>query len=259
MEEIFDILRECRVVSLNGSSNGSFVVHLPDRQLDRDLYISVAKKLHNIGGKWNRKHRGFLFAANPTDMLNDIILGVDRNVKKENQFFETPPELATKMCNEFAVIVRGDKVLEPSAGTGAIIQALAKDHFHLLVDKNLIAFEIEPTYADEIEKRFVPAPVVVRQDFLKFPLSNEFDVVIANPPFSKNQDIIHVRKMYDVLKPGGHLVSIMSAHWTFANGRMENNFREWIKTIDFEQYELPEKTFASSGTNVRTVLIKITK
>ena len=38
----------------------------------------------------------------------------------------------------------------------------------------------------------------------------KYDRIIANPPFTKNQDIDHVMQMWNFLKPGGRIVSIMS-------------------------------------------------
>ena len=52
MDEL-EVLKQCRV-----EGNNAF---LPDIQLDRKLYVKVAKRLDLIGGKWNRKIKGFVF------------------------------------------------------------------------------------------------------------------------------------------------------------------------------------------------------
>ena len=89
--EIEEILKQCAV-----SGN---VVLLPNKQLDRKTYLEVAQKLELIGGKWNRKLKGFLFNQDPTELLTDIQDGVKRNLKKEFQFFETPDDLAEELCS----------------------------------------------------------------------------------------------------------------------------------------------------------------
>ena len=50
-DEILGILSRCTV---DGNT-----LYLPDEQLDRKTYTAVNKCLVNIGGKWNRKAKGF--------------------------------------------------------------------------------------------------------------------------------------------------------------------------------------------------------
>ena len=89
--EIEEILKQCTI--------DDKVVRLPDIQLDRKTYCDVAKRLELIGGKWNRKFKGFLFENDPTELLADVQNGEKRNLKKEFQFFETPAELAEKLVS----------------------------------------------------------------------------------------------------------------------------------------------------------------
>ena len=71
-----EILNQCTV-------NGNYV-KLPDVQLDRKLYLEVAKALELIGGKWKGgKIAAFEFKADPTDLLESIKNGDKRNLKKE--------------------------------------------------------------------------------------------------------------------------------------------------------------------------------
>lgn len=104
--EVLDVLNRCR---LEGN-----VLYLPDVQMDRKLYLDVAKKIELIGGKWNRKEKGFLFKEDPAELFESIKNGDNRNLKKEFQFFATPE----KLCE---YIPEGtETILEPSAGQGAI-------------------------------------------------------------------------------------------------------------------------------------------
>ena len=81
------ILKDCTV-------DGN-VVKLPNIKLDRKEYLEVKKALELIGGKWKGgKVAGFVFASDPTDLLNQIANGEKRNLKKEFQFFATPEKLA---------------------------------------------------------------------------------------------------------------------------------------------------------------------
>lgn len=59
------------------------IVKLPNEQLDRKLYQEVAKSLELIGGKWKGgKVQGFVFTLDPTELLNQISGGEQRNLKK---------------------------------------------------------------------------------------------------------------------------------------------------------------------------------
>ena len=86
--EVLTILGECR-------TEGN-VLFLPDRQLDRPTYQAVNKVLTNIGGKWNRKAKGHVFAdGDPAELLDNLILtGETVDLKKQYQFFPTPRNIA---------------------------------------------------------------------------------------------------------------------------------------------------------------------
>ena len=130
-EIVRDILAECRV-------EGN-VLMLPDRQLDRKTYTEVNKVLEAMGGKWNRKAKGHVFDHSPEATLEDIILsGEYTDTKKELQFFETPEDLAVKLC-DMADITPECSAMEPSAGKGRIA-----DEIHKRNPKSIVCFEINP-------------------------------------------------------------------------------------------------------------------
>ena len=242
-----DILKQCTVTGTT--------VKLPDMQLDRKLYLDVKKALELIGGKWKGHNiQGFVFPGDPTDLLAEIASGEKRNLKKEFQFFETPAELADQMV-KMAEIERHHMVLEPSAGQGAIIKAILRGnnkpsteiHYYELMDINRKFLEkIRPTE-------------YIGDDFLNTKHVYFYDRIIANPPFSKNQDIKHVYHMYNKLKSGGRIVTIMSNHWTFANDNESKKFREWLTENDAETHDLHPGIFKSSGTTISAQMVVINK
>lgn len=247
-----DVLNQCRV-------EGN-VVKLPDGQLERKLYLEIAKALELIGGKWKGgKVSGFVFPQDPTELLKHIAGGEKINLKKEFQFFETPEPLARKMiilsylekCNSYS------RIIEPSAGRGAIVREIFKEQrFITQVD----CCEIMPLNRTFLEK--IDGVSIIADDFLTLPESynNYYDRVIANPPFTKNQDIDHIYKMYDVCKKGGIIVTMASKHWTFATGKKEEKFRKWIyNTVLARIQSIDTGTFSESGTEIETVLIVIEK
>jgi len=238
-----EILQKCEINEL--------LVKLPDVQLDRKIYLEVAKSLELIGGKWNRKSSGFLFQQDPTDLLAKIAGGEKVNLKKEFQFFATPDALADNLV-ELAEIKTGHKICEPSAGQGAIIESIIRKH----PDADISAIELMDINSAILTQKGFNHELV---DFLETPNKPIYDRVVANPPFSKNQDIDHIRHMYDLLKSGGRLVSVASKHWTFSNNKKETKFREWLEEIDAEIQEVESGVFKKSGTNISTCIIIINK
>lgn len=213
---------------------------LPEGQLDRKLYVAVNKVLVAIKGKWNRKEKAHVFNASPTDIIEEILLtGEYVDEKKEFQFFETPSELAIQLIS-MAEIQTGESVLEPSAGKGRIAE---------LID-SCNCVELNQANRQYLLKRGFK---LVGEDFLNF--NGRYDVIVANPPFSKQQDIDHVNKMIDIAKR--RVVSVMSASVMFRDNKKTVSFRERIKSLGGSIELLPEKIFAESGTNVRTCVVVV--
>lgn len=228
-------------------------IKLPGEQLERADYMAVKKQLELIGGKWKGgKVQGFVFGFDPTDLLQQQANGEGRNLKKEYQFFGTPADLADRMV-ELADIQMEDEVCEPSAGQGAIVQAI---HRATNEARTVWGFELMP-----INQTIVDKIVGFRRlgaDFLTECIT-PFDKFIANPPFTKNQDIDHIRKMYECLNPGGRIVTIASRSWTFGNQSKQVLFRDWLDNCGASVEELPTGTFSESGTEVGAMLLVIDK
>lgn len=228
------------------------VVKLPNIQLERKLYQDVAKSLNLIGGKWvGGKIYGFVFNSDPTELLKQIACGEKRNLKKEYQFFETPSELADKLV-VLADLKKDDVVLEPSAGQGAIIEAILRSNINCQV----LAIELMEENSLILNKKGFVHDV---GDFLTIPNQPIYDKIIANPPFSNNQDIDHIKHMYELLKWGGKLVSITSEHWKNSKNKKETEFRNWLHEVNANIENIPKGTFKKSGTDVGGIIITITK
>jgi hypothetical protein len=244
-----EILQQCVVEGL--------VVKLPDVKLDRKLYQEVAKALELIGGKWKgNKVMGFVFNEDPTELLEQIANGESRNLKKEFQFFATPDDLADYLV-ELADLKENDWVLEPSAGQGAIIKAINRKFPELEVDY----FELMDVNRTFLNK--IPTAIsMFGKDFLVDVGKNNstgWNKIIGNPPFSKNSDISHVLKMYEVLSEGGRLVSLMSTHWEFSMEKKCVDFRIWLNKVNATILPIEKGVFKNSGTNIATNIVLINK
>jgi phospholipid N-methyltransferase len=223
-------------------------------QLDRNLYQAVNKVLEAGGGKWDRKAKAHLFTGDPRAALG-IALETGKitresivDEKQTFQIFHTPRDLARRMIR-IADIKPGDRVLEPSAGEGAI--ALAAQDAGAIVT----AIEIRPEAVLKLNQVLISPALCA--DFLKVPAGDDtYDVILMNPPFTRNQDIQHVQHALGFLAPKGRLVSIMSPHFTFADDVPSVEFRRMLDIRGvFEP--LPAGTFKEAGTNVSTVLVTV--
>jgi Domain of unknown function (DUF3560) len=151
-------------------------------------------------------------------------------VVSADQLFPTPPDLCARMVR-LAGIGEGDRVLEPSAGTGNIVQAIRA--------RGGKPFPIE------IDPRLANLAAAVCADFLSIHRQKDFvDAVVMNPPFKDGADIKHILHALTFLKPGGRLVAICAG-----GPRQIEQLRPLCDTWE----PLPEGTFA--GTGVHAVLL----
>lgn len=136
---------------------------------------------------------------------------MSRDVEQLGQVF-TPPEVVAFMLD---LCANKGRTLEPSAGDGAFMYALKQR------GRDCVGIEIDP--------RVAPEGALVR-DFFDYPLSEQFDTIIGNPPYVRFQDVaVNTKKslkseLFDArsnlflffiekcvrhLKPGGELVFIV--------------------------------------------------
>ena len=262
-DEVVAVLNECTVVGNN--------IKLPATQLDRATYVATAKQLELIGGKWKGgKVLAFVFASDPTELLKEIQGGEGRNLKKEFQFFATPSDLANKLVG-MANIEEGHIVLEPSAGQGALIEAIYRAFPRTMTgpnDKPCVTvdyYEIMPVNIKILSDKgaantnWRSRTSNMGEDFLANNSNFTYDRVIANPPFSLNQDIKHIYKMFDMVKPGGRLVTLASQHWANSQNSKEKMFVKWLEYQNAAIIKLSGGEFKESGTNIAACIIIIDK
>lgn len=164
------------------------------------------------------------------------------------QLFPTPPAVAARML-DLAGIEPGHAVLEPEAGTGALVRELATRVD--LSEVKLSAVEIDQRLSSTLALHH-PDATVRCADFLDCEPDDlgRFDRIVMNPPFANAQDIAHIRHAVRFLKDGGRLVAIC------ANGpRQQEGLRPLVEGTDGHWEELPAGAFGASGTQVGTALL----
>ena len=171
------------------------------------------------------------------------------------QLFPTPPDLAARMVS-LAGLAIGMRVLEPSAGTGRLLEALPGIVPFGQVRQTalqVVAVEVNPALAARLACSGL-AGTVRCADFLQCSADAEglgmFDAVLMNPPFAQGADIEHITHALTMLKPGGRLVALC------ANGPRQNaSLRPMVEARGGEWEGLPADTFKEEGTGVRVALI----
>ena len=228
--------------------------------LDRKLYVKTDKVLKTLGGKWNRGKKCHIFPSDAGELIKTALArGGAVDEKKTFEAFDTPPNLA-ELLVVMADVQRGDWALEPSAGRGAIVQALAAAGA-----AKIRCIELDPKAVSLLRERFpfdAGLAEIHQGDFLDY-----YDLfidghkgwqrIVMNPPFSGGQAIQHVTEAIKCLAPSGTLVAVMPAGVQTNQDRRSKSFRDLISSYNGEFIELPEDSFRESGTRVRTVVVRI--
>lgn len=163
----------------------------------------------------------------------------------------TTIEVIERMIGDL-YLPRFPRILEPSAGKGALIDGIFERFPGAFVEccelnKEMREYLIEAGYD------------VIGEDFMQLKSDNVYDAVIAAPPFKDNVDVIHIRRMYQFLKPGGVIVSLTHPAWTIRNGAHQKKFREWLSDKKYVMRMLPDMSFVENYETQPTAVITITK
>lgn len=244
-EAVRDVLARSEIVGLK--------LQLPDK-LERQLYSDTMKVIAGAGGTWSRKDDCHVFKSDPRELLGmAVATGQAINRQQLTQQFFTPTALAERMV-EAVELTDTSRVLEPSAGHGALADVIAK------YTQRIVLIENDSEACDVLkEKGFA----VIEADFLTckaedFQFQPSFDAVIMNPPFTKGQDAKHILHAWDFVAPGGSLVALAGSSITSKQDRLCQLVRRLIHSHGTCE-ALPEDSFIESGTSVNAVMMVLIK
>lgn len=142
-------------------------------------------------------------------------------------------------------------ILEPSAGAGNIASLTA---CRGMVD----CIEIQPHLAEMLKAAGIYRHVWTA-DFLDRTPTPVYDYILMNPPFDRERDIDHVTHALKFLNETGLLIAVMSAGTEFRETAKSRAFRDHMAQLNARWKDLPAGSFASVGTNVNTLLLKVYK
>lgn len=134
----------------------------------------------------------------------------------ENQFFPTPASVIEKMLAPYVRTFKHERhegvvtylkldtpILEPSAGSGAILDAIAAYGTNT---REMMAIEIDP------ELRLILTGKkykVISSDFLSYEEPQQFGFIAMNPPFNEGDK--HILKAFSLLRDGCDMVALISS------------------------------------------------
>jgi hypothetical protein len=166
------------------------------------------------------------------------------------EFYPTPLNVVYKMLGKVADRKKNMTFLEPSAGSGNILEVVKNDSRF----KKIYAIESNPDLVLTLQGKGYN---VISNDFLTFEPTNTFDCIIMNPPFSNGDE--HLLKAWDIIKGGcGDVVCLINAE-TIRNPYTKK--RALLSTI-IQQHGSVEyigRPFADYGrkTNVEVAMVHL--
>lgn len=205
------------------------------------------------GGK--SRDRALASTLTEFDRAKSYYFGTEKNSKRRDQregadYFATPEPLGLKMV-EWANIKAGEKVLEPSAGHGAIGRFFPDNTDNLFVEPS-------SQLGSKLALRINGNIRQMRFEDLDTG-GNKFDAIVMNPPFGVGGKtaIEHLGKATKHLKNGGRVVAIIPN-----GGATKKKFDNFLygekapKNIYLVAIiELPNVTFKRAGTNVSANIV----
>lgn len=215
------------------------------------------------------EYYGEVLGAGSDAVEDDPLSRPNTSLAKNLGWFPTPPVVADRVVNRASLYwprprdgePKPDiRILEPSAGEGALIGAVL-DHIQENMrgeNANLHVACVEIHSERSAKLRADPRiHEVVQTDFLLCTPAQlgVFDRIIMNPPFDRERDIDHVAHAAKFLAPGGYLVAVMSAGVEFRTTRKAQAFRKLVEQMQGDIFDLPPGSFEASGTLVNTCIV----
>jgi predicted RNA methylase len=203
-----------------------------------------------------------LFAGSlncPLRKIFDSVGEPEASLSKIPGYFPTPESVAEELIT-MADLQPGQRILEPSAGSGSLIDAAMKHCANLQIsfcELNLVLLDI---LRDKYEKN--SNIHFLDRNFLELEThrpGERFDRILMNPPFERGQDIEHVLRAYSMLKIRGRLVSLVSAGALGRQDKKGTEFRRFLEAHNAVIRDVPAGAFKASGTSVAAKFVAVSK
>lgn len=187
----------------------------------------------------------------------------------DKEFYPTPKEIAIKMAVPYADRLGCARILEPSAGNGAILDAITMNdipytyqskngEIHDLTTsarpENIYCIEKNPELQMILQEKGYR---VIASDFLTYTPDHDFDLALINPPFSCGDK--HLLHAWEILR-AGDIACLLNAE-TIRNPYTKT--RKLLANVIEENGSVEElgRCFhdADNATDVEVVLVRLHK
>lgn len=209
-----------------------------------------------VGGK--QTDRATRSTISAFDRAKSFYWAQQKNSKRRNQregadYYATPEPIGFKMV-EFAGIKPSDRLLEPSAGHGAIARFFPELNPRTLIEPSL-----------DLASRAAlasPGARMVSEQFEGLHLTNKYNAIVMNPPYGSGGKtaIEHVAKAAKHLRNGGRIVALLPR-----GGTADKRLADFLESEDAKslhrvaEINLPSVTFERAGTSVNTRILVLEK
>lgn len=189
---------------------------------------------------------------------------------KDFAFYATPDAAAESLLHDIG-LRKGMRILEPSAGHGALLTALRKkvaeyakiDREEIRVtraDLTIDAIEIHPARCEVLRATQGDFCNVIEGNFLDRQPVEIYDLILGNPPFHGTHYMDHVKMAYSMLKNGGRMRFILPVTAVIGSTARHAQFHRWLDGCgSYNWSDLPAESFAESGTMINTTILSIWK
>lgn len=199
-----ELLQQAEITSYSDCTRVVF-----SERIDAKDFSAMKEIFKMLGGRYVNVNTGFVFNSPFAETKQALeALSRERDIgKKVNNlnFFPTPKSVSNTMMdmldNSFILSRERVRILEPSAGTGALIDALLERFEGTRMD--IVLLEKDPLRSLMLRKKYhdVPFITVKTTDFLEETPQElgAFDVVLMNPPFEKYHWVTHLNHAKEFL------------------------------------------------------------
>lgn len=256
-QPVLDLLRSAHI-------EDNVLLKMPS--VDRATYEIFDEVLCRLRGKWYRK-KGHRFPYNPTAAIAAVVASGVMPAKNPLAYFPTPMRVAREVVSLLSWWPSRTRVLEPSAGSGALVQAVLEDW----PGSDVLAMELDPLNAAQLRARSWERPdwsdpeqehepEIMEADFTQIEPREVAGLVVMNPPFAVKGDSMawetHMRRAWDWLVPEGRIACIAPGNvWNGRGTKRAKAAREWLRSIGAKVYALDRGSFVESGTGVDACVI----
>ena len=261
-------LSDATIAVLQNLSYDGFAIRFP--QVTPTLYKEINEVLTRLGGKWKGGlTKAHVFQEDPSVLIEYVLSTAVMPPKNPDAFFTSPSDIARgiMMMSDLFKMRDEDLLLEPQAGSGALLDYLEQNATELLQTDDYAPLEPRIHLVEKSPLRCATLRAkgytnIHQGDFLLYQTDLRFARILMNPPFSqpgrKTAYIDHILHAFNFLAPGGVLTTIAPDHFIRHEDQHSQSFLEFVTTNGC--FELNDaNAFRESGTSVQTLTIALEK